>query len=262
MKKKMIPLIIGCFMVASLPQTALAQTSGINGSGQSPNRAPEDMTAAEIIDELYANEVNPDIYQCARSSAMILTGEKQAVDYYGTILIGTYDSPDVYYHANISVPVGNTAVQASIEHAYTMVLPFSSAPTPETSATNKEALNQLYRTVQEAKQETQGLPDSGKAAYLVAFVQERLDKQAPVIGRTATCLQNGYADCDGFAGLYYIMAMNCGLHVKTVLGTCLNEDHAWNMVQIDGVWSVVDPILNVIFLPEAEMSQRGYRPIY
>lgn len=262
MKKKIVSLLINCLILASLPQTVLAQVPSMNESGQFMTKNPENMTAAEIIDELYANEVNSDIHQCAKSSAMILTGEKELENYYGTILIGTYDSPDVYYHANISVPVGDTAVQAFINTSYTMVLPLTSAPTPEMAATNKEALNQLYQTVQEAKKETQEMSDSEKAVYLATFVQSRLDRKAPVKGRTATCLQNGYADCDGFAGLYYITAMNCDLHVKTVLGSFLNEEHAWNMVKIDGTWSMVDSILDIFFLSDLEMSQQGYQTLY
>ena len=258
MKKKIVSLMISCLMLATLPQTALAQGTGMNEVVPLADKNPENMTAAEIIDELYANETNPDVYQCAKSSSMILTGEREIVDYYGTILIGTYGSPDVYYHANVSVPVGNTSVQASIDTSYTMVLPATSAPTPEMAAANKEALNLLYRVVQEAKKDTLNMPDSEKAVYLMEIVQTRLEKQTPATGRTATCLQNGYADCDGYAGLYYLVAMNCGLPVKAVLGTCQNEEHAWNMVEVDGAWKMVDPVMDKYFLSDSEMPRQGY----
>lgn len=245
-------------MLAVMPQAAFAQEAYMNGAMPLADRNPKNLTAAEIIDELYANEANPDVYQCAKSSSMILTGEKEMVNYYGTILIGTYNSSDVYYHANVSVPVGNTFVQASINTSYVMVLPSISAPTPEMAAANKEALNLLYQTVQEAKEDTLNMPDSEKTVYLIEFVQARLNKQTPVTGRTATCLLNGYADCDGYAGLYYLVAMNCGLPVKAVLGTCQNVEHAWNMVKVDDTWKMVDPVMNKYFLSDSEMSRQGY----
>lgn len=259
MKKKMVSLMISCLILAVMPQAAFAQEAYMNGDMPLANKNPENMTAAEIIDELYANETNPDVYHCAKSSSMILTGEKEIADYYGTILIGTYDSPDVYYHANVSVPVGNTFVQASIDTSYTMVLPSISAPTPEIATANKKALNLLYQTVQEAKEDTLNMSDPEKTVYLMAFVQARLNNQTPVAGRTATCLQNGYADCDGYAGLYYLVAMNCGLPVKAVLGTCQNVEHAWNMVKVDDTWKMVDPVMNKYFLSDSEMSRQGYR---
>lgn len=262
MKKKMVSLMISCLMLAILPQAAFAQEAYTNEAALLADKKPENMTSAEIIDELYANETNPDVYRCAKSSSMIVTGEKGIEDYYGKILIGTYDSPDVYYHTNISVPVGNTSVQASIHTSYTMVLPFTSAPTQEMAMANKEALNLLYRAIQEAKRDTLNMTDSEKAVYLMTFVQARLQKQAPVAGRTATCLQNGYADCDGYAGLYYLAALNCRLPVKAVLGTCQNEEHAWNMVEVDGAWKMVDPVMNQYFLSDVEMSQRGYHVTY
>lgn len=258
MKKKMTSVVLGCLMLSCFPHLVQAQEINPVIVEQITEKSPEYMTAAEIIDELYANETNPDIYQCARSSAMILTGEKVPNNYYGTLLIGTYNSPDVYYHANISVPVGNTIVQASIGSAYTMVLPSTAAPDADTAERNKEALNTLYRTVQQAKKETENKSDSEKAIYLASFVQARFEKRTPATGRVATCLQNGYADCDGFAGLYYLAATNCGLHVRTCLGTFLNEEHAWNMVELDGVWEMVDPILGAYFLTDSEMNRQGY----
>lgn len=250
MKKEIVSVVFSYIILSCTPQLVQAQEACENN--------PEYMTAAEIIDELYAEEVNPEIYQCAKSSAMILTGEKTPANYYGTLLIGTYDSPDVYFHANVSVPVGNTSVQASIGSSYTMVLPFTSVPNDSTTARNKEALNMLYQTVQQAKAETANMSDTEKAIYLVSFVQARFAKREPETGRVATCLQNGFADCDGFSGLYYLTSMNCGLHVRVCLGTFYDEEYAWNMVELNGVWNLVDPILEIYFLTDSEMNQHGY----
>lgn len=258
MKKKLVSVALSCFMFSFFPYLAQAQEINPNKMEQVTEKNPEQMTAADIIDELYALEANPDIFQCARSSAMILTGEKTPTDYYGTLLIGTYDSSDVYYHANVSVPVGNTIVWASIGSSYTIVLPSTSNPDADMAVKNKHALNLLYQTVQLAKAETKNLSASEKAVYLISFVQARFEKKTPVTGRVATCLQNGYADCDGFAGLYYVTAMNCGLHVKTALGARFGEEHAWNMVEVDGIWKMVDPIFGSYFLTDSEMAQQGY----
>lgn len=258
MKKKITSVVLSCLMLSCFPHLVQAQEINPAIVEQIEEKNPEYMTASEIIDELYANETNPDIYQCARSSAMILAGEKAPTNYYGTLLIGTYNSPDVYYHANISVPVGNTIVQASIGSTYTMVLPSTSAPDADMAARNKKALNTLYRTVQQAKKETANKSDSEKAIYLASFVQDRFEKRTPATGRVATCLQNGYADCDGFSGLYYLTAINCGLRTKTCLGTFFNEEHAWNMVELDDVWKMVDSILGTYFLTDSDMTQQGY----
>lgn len=258
MRKIIVSIVLSCLTLSFFPHIAQAQETNPNITEQVTEKNPEHMTTAEIIDELYASEVNSDIYQCAKSSAMILTGEKVPADYYGTLLIGTYDSPDVFYHANISVPVGNTIVQASIGSSYTMVLPSMSAPDADMAAKNKKALNILYQTIQEAKTETVNMSASEKAVYLVSFVQARLEKKMPVTGRVATCLQNRSADCDGFSGLYYVTAMNCGLNVKTALGRLLNEEHAWNLVELDDAWKMVDPIFGTCFLTDSEMAQQGY----
>lgn len=50
--------------------------------------------------------------------------------------------------------------------------------------------------------------------------------------------------CNGYAELFYDMAKRAGLHVIKVIGLANNsisiEDHAWNMIEIDGIWYHVD----------------------
>lgn len=54
---------------------------------------------------------------------------------------------------------------------------------------------------------------------------------------------DGYAVCDGYAGLFYYMANAVGLNALYDDGI-INDNrlgHAWNLVQIDGIYYYVDP---------------------
>lgn len=235
-------------------------TNTINTTEKIQEKEPEDMTAAEIISILYEAETNADIRQCAIDSSTILCGEGNVVDYYGTIYIGTYDSPAVYNDNNISVILGDHDPKASInDNKYTMLLSYDDYPTEEKTADNKNALILLYKTVQELKTATNNMSAYDKAVYLTQY----LDAMTPQYVKNypdnpATCLKNGMGDCGGFAGLYYIVALNCGLDVKLYCATMRGEPHVWNAIYVDGVRYFVDLASNVPFFTEAEAVSIGY----
>lgn len=52
---------------------------------------------------------------------------------------------------------------------------------------------------------------------------------------------DGYAVCDGFAGVFYYMANAAGIQALYEDGTDDGEGHAWNLVQIDGIYYYIDP---------------------
>ena len=64
---------------------------------------------------------------------------------------------------------------------------------------------------------------------------------------------DGYAVCDGYAGLFYYMANAVGIKALYEDGTSIAEKkgHAWNLVQIDGTYYYVDPT-NAYFKEDGE----------
>lgn len=57
-------------------------------------------------------------------------------------------------------------------------------------------------------------------------------------------LLGGKAVCSGYSEAYYLMANAAGLKAKVVTGDANGGPHAWNLVQIDGKWLVVDVTWN------------------
>ena len=53
-------------------------------------------------------------------------------------------------------------------------------------------------------------------------------------------LTEGKTICGGYSSLYYVFATELGLPCRIAYGTAYGIYHAWNLVQIDGTWYVVD----------------------
>lgn len=89
---------------------------------------------------------------------------------------------------------------------------------------------------------------TGIARYLydylcenVTFDLENLYNDADLLKYTAYgAAVNGRAVCQGFAQLYYKLALAAGLDCRIVTGTRGNDAHAWNIIQIDDLWYHVD----------------------
>ncbi len=87
-----------------------------------------------------------------------------------------------------------------------------------------------------------------KARYLydylcenVAFDLENLYNDEDVLKYTAYgAVVNGRAVCQGFATLYYKLALAAGLNCRIVTGTKGNVAHAWNIIEIGEQWYHVD----------------------
>lgn len=90
--------------------------------------------------------------------------------------------------------------------------------------------------------------DTAKAQYLydylcesVTFDLENLYNEEDLLKYTAYgAAVNGRAVCQGFATLYYRLALAAGLDCRIVTGTRGDVAHAWNIVKIDDVWYHVD----------------------
>ncbi|MBR3553150.1 MAG: leucine-rich repeat protein [Clostridia bacterium] len=89
---------------------------------------------------------------------------------------------------------------------------------------------------------------TGIARYLydylcehVTFDLENLYNDADLLKYTAYgAAVNGRAVCQGFAQLYYKLALAAGLDCRIVTGTRGDVAHAWNIIQIDDLWYHVD----------------------
>ncbi len=90
--------------------------------------------------------------------------------------------------------------------------------------------------------------DTEKARYLydylcenVTFDLENLYNDEDVLKYTAYgAAVNGRAVCQGFATLYYKLALAAGLDCRIVTGTKGNVAHAWNIIEIGEQWYHVD----------------------
>ncbi|MBQ4232135.1 MAG: hypothetical protein II699_02555 [Lachnospiraceae bacterium] len=53
-------------------------------------------------------------------------------------------------------------------------------------------------------------------------------------------LIDGAAVCNGYAETMYLLLNACGIESQVVVGKADGENHAWNIVKIDGVWYQLD----------------------
>ena len=93
------------------------------------------------------------------------------------------------------------------------------------------------------------------ATRILATVQQQLVYQdgAPVASLDEV-LKRGYGECTDFADLFGAIAQAAGIPSKTVIGLAYHDTepygfafHAWNEIQVDGQWQVVDPTWNQRF---------------
>lgn len=70
-----------------------------------------------------------------------------------------------------------------------------------------------------------------------------------------TILHEGKGVCQAYAALAYLMLKEAGFDVRYVTGN-VGEDHAWNLVKVDGAWYHLDTTWNdpVFKNPDSDMS--------
>lgn len=83
--------------------------------------------------------------------------------------------------------------------------------------------------------------DFEKALYIHDYIVEncryRIDGGAGYDATAYGCLTGGSAHCEGYAKAFGYLAQKAGLSSVVVTGVTDNgENHAWNQVEIDGVW--------------------------
>lgn len=264
MIRKLIVAILILFLVQSNITYTYAEDLNVEESnlGVRVRRNPEELSAMEIMEDLYSEEQNSEIRRFAKDSTMVLTGEMAITNYWGNILIGTYNDQSVFYHSYIAAVVGEDDLLADISDGkYTMLFTMHDYPTTVKMNENKAAIRQLYETVWDIRENTALMTDQEKVIYIGTYLQEHLNIRPSVPGRIASRLKYNDGDCDVFSGLFYIAAINCELNVRAVTGS-IDEPHAWNEVEINNEWLLVDVILNNYFLDEASATRYGYNPVY
>ncbi len=86
-------------------------------------------------------------------------------------------------------------------------------------------------------------------------------------------LQRRSAVCDGYAGLFSAVGRRLGLQVAIIPGLAkgvtaddtwatLTENHAWNAVQIEGQWLLLDATWGAGYLNERGQYEHQFRPFY
>ncbi len=93
-----------------------------------------------------------------------------------------------------------------------------------------------------------GKSDYEKAEAITAFICDNVeydyehlnDESYKLKGSAYGALINGQAVCQGYANLFYRMALEAGLGCRIITGTADNgsvtDAHAWNIVRVNGRW--------------------------
>ena len=74
----------------------------------------------------------------------------------------------------------------------------------------------------------------------VKYDQEGLDAGNKLIYSAYSAAVLEKAVCQGYANLFYRLALFVGLDARVIAGTCTEGNHAWNIVKVDGKYYNVD----------------------
>ena len=238
--RKSLLIALSTAMILAMPLNSRAETI-----------QAEDLTVKEIIDSLYEHEPQSEVRECALKSSLILTGESECIWDDGYIAIGSYFDQHVLDYSWTSVPLGrdDLLVKDYADGSYGLLMGPENTPTEENAAYNRQCLNLLYNTVQELKSATAGMDAENTAAYIFNWLSDHLSVISHQDCRTATRLKEGYGDCDGLSGVYYMFAINCGLEIRPVHGRVCGYNHAWTEVLINGEWKIVDMTFKTCLQP-------------
>lgn len=146
---------------------------------------PAELSAAEIVDSLYAHVPDRTIAEAAKDEAMILTNESIATKFYGYIKIGQYRGDRVYEHCEIWALLGETNFSAiKTEDGYIMLMPYSELPDRDKAVRNKQYLDRLYNQIWDIREATDGMGQKEKSDYIIHYLKTHLkayDHDAPTI---------------------------------------------------------------------------------
>ncbi len=68
-------------------------------------------------------------------------------------------------------------------------------------------------------------------------------------------LVNGSGVCESYAAAFYRLALECRVDCRIVSGLLIDGDHAWNIVELDGVYYVIDATNDIFLRSEASVER-------
>lgn len=266
LKTILASMLIMCAVVnISMPVYASGSANLISEERQfySHRRLPEQLSAEQIMTELYANVNNPMMQDAAKTEAMLLTDEKPiTTDQYG-IRVGKYDIPT---WPSAASPFGDTARILSLVYPhkdgsqeYALYAPVSAVPDAQKVLENRAALNLLYNTAWDLKETTLFMNDHDKSVAIADWLRANIKSKANSPKSPVSCLALGHSDCSGYSGLFEIFGSFCGLDTKQVAGRFRNDNHSWNMVNISETWLYLDVGWNENLIDHDTLLAHGYQ---
>lgn len=121
--------------------------------------------------------------------------------------------------------------------------------------------------------------DREKARAIYRWLAERISYDAPALQTRnypdpspQATLRTHLAVCEGYARLFKALADEAGLTCEMVTGHCKgygfvsefaeSNSHAWNAVQIDGKWQLIDSTWGGGYLNSGKVYQRSFNEFY
>lgn len=187
------------------------------------------------------------------------------IDQINESLDGVFGSGSTYQQVGV---VGNTYKKVTITikrtpNYYVWKAYTSQEPIPDT----EQKAIQLYQVVNQIMTNCidASMTDFEKELalhdYLVKNCKYSQDTSQPAgsdIYRAYGALVNGDAVCNGYAEALQLLFACADLQSKFVVGTADGVDHAWNLVQLDGVWYHLDATWNDPIPDQKNMVVHSY----
>lgn len=168
--------------------------------------------------------------------ALPVSATREQVEAVGELL--TVDSPELFYFSHLSAvyyPEGQPDCITEVGVSYSM-----------DRAQAGQAQKALDSAVQPLLEQAKGLSDYEKERLAHDSLIEACtyDTSSPNSGTVYGALVEGRARCQGYANAMTYLLRRMGLPCAYLYGTAENasgsESHAWNLVCVGGVWTLVD----------------------
>ena len=98
---------------------------------------------------------------------------------------------------------------------------------------------QIVRAIYDYITENVAYDTEGLNAYNAAVSSDTLKQEHCLIFTAYNALKEGKAVCQGYANLFYRLALEMGIDARIIASTDA-ENHAWNIVKLDGKYYNVD----------------------
>lgn len=121
---------------------------------------------------------------------------------------------------------------------FTFSCVYSSTPQQETYVTS-----QVKKIISNLK--LKGRPDDEKIKAIYDYVTKTVDYDYKGSNNASShsayaALSTGKAVCQGYSSLIYRLLRECGISNRIITGVSQNQNHAWNIVSLNGRWYNMD----------------------